>query len=388
MTNDNGDSVDEENEENQDTIEGDEQDDDVNFDDGKNDEKTDDNGKNEEEDEENQDSIEGHEQDDDVNFDDLCEFNVLDIIESITPWYESKLTLIPVNINGTHRFLIVLYRGDLYESYVYSILHGENKNHHLNPQFIILDPMYDSIQKFHKEAIAKINNCLRNHYDVSTSEANANVIIDHSMLHYSKHNNHKRYCGIHICIYMWTIYKNSVNEQFIKTSLDVFLDQLRNILDHIMPDDILIFRLGLTELMDNIMKYHSRYSDNFFYYPLNDELKKFIMEEEIDDDEFDEIITDFPYDKFDIQPNITASVNNDDKSLDYIVNLAKAAVNNSYKNTLKDHDRRLSTLNNTLRVLDEKLNHPNNIYIWINVKDIELLKKEKKLWKIFQNERT
>ena len=45
-------------------------------------------------------------------------------------------------------------------------------------------------------------------------------------------------------------------------------------------------------------------------------------------------------------------------SLDYIENLAKAAVNRSYKNTIKDHERRLWTLNNMLNVLDEKLKNP------------------------------
>ena len=317
--------------------------------------------KNDEENEVNKNNNGGDEQDD-IDFDDLCEYKVLDFIEGVTPWHQSKLTLIPININQTHRFLILLYRGDLYETYVYSVLHGENKTHHLNPHFLIIDPMYDYIQQFHNDAIAKINDCLRNHYNESiaesTAEANRNVIVNHSMLNFSKHNNHKRDCGIYLCIYMWMIYKHYVGKRISKTSLDDFQDQLRNFIDNIMPDDILIFRFGLTELMDNIMKYHSRYSNDFFYYSLNDELKKFILEEEVNDDEYEEIFTDFPYDKFDQQPYITATVNNDDMSLDYIENLAKAAVNRSYKNTIKDHERRLSTLNNTLNVLEEKLKNP------------------------------
>ena len=112
---------------------------------------------------------------------------------------------------------------------------------------------------------------IMNQLQESTAEANRNVIVNHSMLDFSKHNNHKRDCGIYLCIYMWMIYKHYVGKRISKTSLDDFQHQLRNFIDNIMPDDILIFRLGLTELMDNIMKYHSRYSNDFFYYSLNDE---------------------------------------------------------------------------------------------------------------------
>ena len=95
--------------------------------------------------------------------------------------------------------------------------------------------------------------------------------------------------------------------------------------------------------------------------------------------------TDFPYDKFDQQPYITTTVNNDDMSLDYIKNLAIAAVNRSYKNTIKDHERRLSTFNNTLNVLEEKLKNP---FIYLEHRETHRIieKRKKNYGKYFQTD--
>ena len=292
---------------------------------------------------------------DDEKNDNVMEYRMCDIFNDDSHCSNCAIVLIPINVNNLHRFLIILFNATIYEEWIINDLDIDE----CAPHLFIIDPMYENIQPIHTKAIKKINEWIQNDSVVASNTSNARV-INHSMVNLA-HNFvfEPRDYGSMVCYYMWVIYKLIVTYKIdAGGSVDAFHLHIKQIIDKITIDEVSNFRVQLSSVMDKILEYYSNNDSTLLYYPLKKNRNKRQLEDDMSDDSInsnEDNINDIPMDKFDYHSITQEKISTEEHNK----NLAKIIVNRSYDNMIKTYEKKLTTLNGTLRKVEEKLKKDN-----------------------------